>query len=146
MAPELSGPGHGSDRRSGHDAVMDRVIDLDQAAAQIARRVPVWSSWGLRPGAVTWRDGAASWPQRVETDRSRIENPDSVGIRIEHTGDLFPALGVVLYRGGWADVDALTTDGTVVAECPHPATADEFGAVLDGLVTRLFACGARETL
>jgi hypothetical protein len=56
---------------------MDFVIDLDQAAAEIAARIPAWTVAGLNPGLITWRDEAASWPQPLETDRALVTVPDS---------------------------------------------------------------------
>lgn len=54
---------------------MDRVVDLDQAAAEITARLPAWTTSGLLPGPITWRDGAAPWPQPLETDRALVADP-----------------------------------------------------------------------
>lgn len=87
----------------GHDPSMERVIDLDQAAAVIAERAGRWLAAGLTAGQLTWRDEAAPWPQGLETDRSLVRDPDSVGVRVLGPADA--ELSVVLFRGGWADVD-----------------------------------------
>ncbi|MFF3159444.1 hypothetical protein [Streptomyces sp. NPDC057910] len=82
---------------------MDRVVDLDEVAAVVAGRTVGWRSAGLEVGQVTWRDAEASWPQPLETDRARVHDPDSVGVAISGPGEA--ELSVVLFRGGWADVD-----------------------------------------
>ncbi|MFF1919268.1 hypothetical protein ACFVW8_01655 [Streptomyces sp. NPDC058221] len=81
---------------------MERIVDLDAAATEIERRRGVWAGAGLEVGAVTWRDEAATWPQPLETDRGRVRDPDSVGVRI--VGAESAELEVTLFRGGWADV------------------------------------------
>ncbi|MEU2832101.1 hypothetical protein ABZ667_26050 [Streptomyces lavendulae] len=47
---------------------MDHIIDLDRAVCE------------------TWRDDALLWPQRLETDRALVADPDSLGVRILGTG------------------------------------------------------------
>ncbi|MFF9345992.1 hypothetical protein [Streptomyces sp. NPDC014734] len=120
---------------------MDHVIDLDRAAAEIVARLPVWIASGHAPGPLTWRDGAAAWPRRPETDRGVVAAPDSVGVRVLGS-DESAELHVVLYRGGWADLDVLTGD-EVVTSCPRVTTPQEFGAVLDSAVARLPGGGRR---
>ncbi|MFE2038485.1 hypothetical protein ACFXBB_35750 [Streptomyces scopuliridis] len=116
---------------------MDRIIDLDQAAAEITARLPAWTASGLGPGPVTWRDETAPWPQRLETGRTLVADPDSIGIRILGT-DEWAELHLVLYRGGWADLHALTDD-EVITECPQVTTREEFGQLLDSAVTRFLS-------
>jgi hypothetical protein len=77
------------------DRSVQRVIDLDQAVVEIADRQRGWESAGLAVGPVSWRDEAASWPQRLEADRSRVDDADSIGVRI--TGLAETELCVVLY-------------------------------------------------
>jgi hypothetical protein len=116
---------------------MDRVIDLDQAAAAMAERAARWLAAGLTVGQVTWRDESAPWPQPLETDRTLVGDPDSVGVLI--SGPANVELSVVLFRGGWADVDYF--DGRDDAG-PLPASgihsAEEFGTQLDQWVLRVF--------
>jgi hypothetical protein len=81
---------------------MDHLVDLDSAASQIAIRRTTWADHGLSAGATTWRDGAGTWPQRLESDRSIVVDPDSVGVHIEGPGN--SEAEVVLFRGAWADV------------------------------------------
>ncbi|WP_433576246.1 hypothetical protein [Nocardia brasiliensis] len=96
---------------------MDPIVDLDQAAAEITSRLPAWIACGLRPTAITWRDETESWPQPLETDRALVSDPDSVGVRIQ-TADESNFVSVVLFRRGWADLDALAND-EVTTENPH---------------------------
>ncbi|MEU9305453.1 hypothetical protein [Streptomyces sp. NPDC048269] len=120
---------------------MDHVIDLDQAAAEITARLPAWTASELSPRPITWRDEAAPWPQRLETDRALVTDPDSIGVRILGT-DGWTEVHLVLYRGGWADLDALT-DNEVTTECPQITTPEEFGNLLDSFVSRLLGTGWR---
>ncbi|MFB7555620.1 MULTISPECIES: hypothetical protein [Streptomyces] len=113
---------------------MDHVIDLDSAAAEITERLSAWSAAGLAPRPITWRDGLAPWPQPLETDRARVSDPDSIGLRIQGS-DGWAELHLVLYRGGWADLDALT-EYEVLTEGPRISTPAEFGRLLDSAVTR----------
>ncbi|MBC9719729.1 hypothetical protein H9Y04_45500 [Streptomyces sp. TRM66268-LWL] len=116
---------------------MERIIDLDQAAAQIVARRQRWTAGGLVAGPVTWRDEAAAWPQPLEEDRSRVEDPDSVGIRIAGPADA--ELSVVLFRGGWADVEFLADlADEVVSEAPQVTSPNVFGELLDDYVFRAF--------
>ncbi|MEV7867239.1 hypothetical protein AB0P17_14320 [Streptomyces sp. NPDC088124] len=116
---------------------MERVVDLDQAAAVIDERAAGWLRAGLEVGRMTWRDEAAPWPQRFETDRAIVRDPDSVGVLI--TGPADTELSVVLFRGGWADVDflaGLDDAGTLPAFGIESAAA--FGNRLDQWVPRVF--------
>ncbi|MFF1422144.1 hypothetical protein [Streptomyces sp. NPDC058280] len=113
---------------------MDHVVDLDSAATEITARLSAWSAAGLAPCPITWRDGLAPWPQPLETDRTRVSDPDSIGLRIQGS-DGWAELHLVLYRGGWADLDALT-DNEVLTEGPRISTPAEFGRLLDSAVTR----------
>lgn len=119
---------------------MERIVNLDWAAGQIARRRQGWEAAGLTVDAVTWRDEAAAWPQRLETSRSRVQDPDSLGVRI--TGARGAEMLVVLFRGGWADVEFVTRVGVVVTEAPPVGGPVEFGALVDSLVWRVFGDSA----
>lgn len=116
---------------------MERVIDLDQAAAAIAGRAGRWLAAGLKVGQLTWRDEAAPWPQELETDRALVRDPDSIGLLISGPADA--ELSVVLFRGGWADVDfvaGLDDAGTLPASGIDSTAA--FGTRLDQWVPRVF--------
>lgn len=51
-------------------------------------------------------------------------------------------LQVVLFRGGWADVDFVTRTDVVVTEAPQVGGPVEFGALVDSLVWRVFGDSA----
>lgn len=131
------------------DQPVEQRIDLDRAAAQISTRRQRWTAAGLIVGPLTWRDMAACWPQPLEQNRSRVAEPDSAGVHV--TGPADSELLVVLFRGGWADVDFLASlgetdgdsetdeaDARVVSEAPDVASPQEFGELLDGYVVRAF--------
>lgn len=89
------------------------------------RLMPVVSEWRSRSGAdvgpLTWRDELASWPQPILTDRSSIEVPESLGLRVRrgHVDEL----EVCVWTGGWADVDYVRDD-QAVDRYPHFDDAD----------------------
>lgn len=116
---------------------MERVVDLDEAVAAVADRWPAWLAAGLIAEPLTWRDEADAWPQQLKTDRSRVNDPDSVGIHL-HGPDEAELL-VVLYRGGWADVDYCTdADDAGVIPAPKVGSAQAFASLLDACITRVF--------
>ncbi|MEU3923491.1 hypothetical protein [Streptomyces sp. NPDC029004] len=126
----------------GHDPFVERVVDLDEAAAAIAERAARWPAAGLRAGRLTWRDEAAPWPQQLETDRALVRDPDSLGVLV--SGPAGAELSVVLFRGGWADVDfvaGLEDAGTLPASGIGSAAA--FGTRLDQWVRIVFGDPAR---
>lgn len=128
------------------DQLVEQGIDLDRAAAQINTRRQRWTAAGLTVGPLTWRDMAACWPQPLERNRSRVAEPDSVGVHL--TGPADAELLVVLFRGGWADVDFLAslgeTDGDsgagagLVSEAPDVTSPQESGELIDEYVVRAF--------
>ncbi|MEU8433824.1 hypothetical protein AB0F18_13030 [Streptomyces sp. NPDC029216] len=123
---------------------MDRVVDLDEVAAVLAGQTVGWRSAGLEVDQVTWRDAEAPWPQPLETDRARVHDPDSVGVVVSGPG--VAELSVVLFRGGWADVDfiaGLDDAGTLPAS--DIASATDFEARMNQWVARVFGvCGGAE--
>ncbi|GAB3661174.1 hypothetical protein [Glycomyces tarimensis] len=116
---------------------MDQVINLDEAAEAIGDRCQAWQHARLAVSSLTWRDAASPWPQRIVTDRSTASDPDSVGVQIQGPGDA--GLHIVLYRGGWADIDYITVDDDLgTLHGPDIGTAQDFGLLLDDCVTRTF--------
>ncbi|MEU2506532.1 hypothetical protein ABZ621_17735 [Streptomyces sp. NPDC007863] len=116
---------------------MDRVVDLDEAAVVLARRMPGWTSAGLVVARATWRDAEAPWPQPLSTDRDRIRDPDSLGLVISGPADA--VLSVVLFRGGWADVDfVVDLDDAGCLPASGITSASDFGARVDRWVARVF--------
>ena len=90
-------------------------LDLDQVASTLASLQPGWTGQGLTAGPLTWRDARASWPRPLLTDRSLIAEPESVGLTMT-TAD-GRAGHLVIWRGGWADIDLLDGD-TVTSRNP----------------------------
>jgi hypothetical protein len=119
------------------DHLMGRVVDLDEVAAVLADQSVGWRS-------VTWRDAEASCPQPLETDRARVHDPDSVGVVISGPGEA--ELSVVLFRGGWADVDfvaSLADAGSLPAS--GIASPTDFEGRMNQWVARVFGvCGGAE--
>jgi hypothetical protein len=83
---------------------MDRVIDLDAAARVVVAMRPVWADGRLRFGPRLWRDEADEFAERpLHADRSLVADPFSMRVDIVGT-DGEQVAGLVLFRGGWADV------------------------------------------
>jgi hypothetical protein len=115
---------------------MDRIVDLDAAAAEIDRRRPTWEAHGLSVGPTTWRD-ADTWPQRIQPDRAKAIDPDSIGVRVE-AGDR-GEIEVCLFRGGWADLAVVAYNPLteVINDAPGFSSPDAFGAALDEAISAL---------
>jgi len=81
-------------------------------------------------GPFTWRDEQAQWPQPLETDRTVICVPESLGFRLGHDED---ELEIVVWTGGWADIDRLL-GGEVTSLCPEFLDVDEaYAAVVSNV-------------
>ena len=120
-------------------------VDLDAAAQEIEVRRERWERDGFSVGALTWRDAEASWPQKIETDRGAVADPDSVGVAIK-SGDV--EASVVFFRGGWGDVWAVDfgdPDAEVFYDHPEAATVEEFGQLLDDVYARVRGLAERES-
>ncbi|MFH9355586.1 hypothetical protein [Kitasatospora sp. NPDC017646] len=116
---------------------MEQVIDLDRAAVEVTERRRTWERQGLTVGHMTWRDEVAPWPKHLETDRSSVTEPDSIGILI--TGPSDAELSVILFRGGWADIDFMAdVDDAGMIPASDISSAQAFGDLLDRCVTRTF--------
>jgi hypothetical protein len=111
-------------------------LDLDQVAGTLAGLRAGWISQGLTAGPITWRDARASWPKPLITDRSAVIEPESVGITLTasvgHEGRL------VIWRGGWADVELLA-GGTVTSRNPALCDVADCDAVARSLASQLTA-------
>jgi hypothetical protein len=115
---------------------VDSVIDLDMAAAEIEAKRAEWMRAGLVVRPVTWRDQAEGWPPPIKTDRALVVEPDSVGVLVENGGR--STMQVVLFKGGWADVDLIDwAADAVVTDNPTVADVAAFGRLLDGFAQRL---------
>jgi hypothetical protein len=116
---------------------MERVVDLDEAAAAVADRRLAWQAAGLVTEPVTWRDEADPWPQQLKTVRSQVNDADSIGIHLHGPNEA--ELLVVLYRGGWADIDYIAdADDAGVIPAPTVGSAQTFASLLDACITRVF--------
>jgi hypothetical protein len=97
-------------------------LDLDQVARELTGVLPGWAERGVTAGQLTWRDAQAAWPQPIVSDRITVDEPESVGVTLTASNGNQALL--VIWRGGWADVDLLL--GTqVVSRAPdlHDAAA-----------------------
>lgn len=115
-------------------------IDLDQVASEVIGLRPSWISQGLAVGPVTWRDARASWPQPIVTDRNLVSEPESVGITVTAADGRKGHL--VIWRGGWADVDVLA-DGRVTSRNPAIHHLADCVAEAKSMVDQLTAAAAR---
>jgi hypothetical protein len=112
-------------------------LDLDRAARIIAERLPGWLAWGLTVQAPTWMDNDVAWPRPLLTDRADARRPMSLGVQVSRD-DPYGAALVVLYAGGWVDVDYLAVgNDDVASEYVEFADIEEFGALLDRVVAQL---------
>ena len=120
-------------------------IDLDLAAEQITACGAAWEARGLHVGELTWRDQFRTWPDQVVAGRAQASEPDSVGVKVTR-GD--EEGQVVLYDGGWADVEYWAGDVANDAVCEvagdydEPLTQGGFASVLDGFGARFRGTGA----
>lgn len=94
---------------------MEHLVDLDELAARLGSTVEQWRKRAT-VGPLTWRDENASWPQPIVTDRTAVEVPESLGIRLSLDPD--DEMEVVVWTGGWADV-LMVMDGEAVDLCPE---------------------------
>ena len=113
---------------------MDRLVDLDAVAAELRSRRAGWEGCGLQVGAFTWRDAQAPWPQPIVTDRALVADPESLGMTMEAAPDR--CAGLVLWCGGWADLDCLI-DGQILSEVPQYRDTAQCVAVAERLAHRL---------
>ena len=112
---------------------MDNRVDLDAAAREITRRSDRWRESGLTLGDVTWRDQGDESPPKFKTNRADVRDADSVGIRCTK-GDQEGSL--VLFKGGWADLEFWSGDIAAEPLCEAPGwddwlTVESYGALLD---------------
>jgi hypothetical protein len=109
-------------------------LDLDQVASALDGLQPGWADQGLTAGPLTWPDARTSWPRPLLTDRSAVLEPESVGISLTAADDSQGRL--VIWRGGWADVDVLA-DGTVTSRNPAIHDVAECIDLASSLVSQL---------
>ncbi|MBB5909181.1 hypothetical protein [Actinoalloteichus hymeniacidonis] len=109
-------------------------LDLDQAALLVDQRRRRWSAAGITVARITWMDAHDGWPRPLYENRRLVRRPMSLGLELDGTGG---SAWIVLYAGGWADVDLMVGDADPVAEYVEPATVAEFGPLLDRVSDRL---------
>ena len=105
---------------------MEHLVDLDELASRLGSIVQEWREQ-VTVGPMTWRDGAALWPQPIVTDRTAVEVPESLGMRLSRDPD--DEMEIVVWSGGWADVATLK-DGEEVNRCPEFRSAETAYAVI----------------
>lgn len=117
--------------------LVERVVDLDLAAHEIETRRADWERAGFTVSPVTWRDEDAPWPVELQTDRTAVSDPDSVGVSLDY--DEGPAAEFVLFRGGWADVDIVDfqIDEAVALPADNITSPQAFGDLLDRTIARV---------
>ncbi|MGN8049120.1 hypothetical protein ACTJKO_05480 [Curtobacterium sp. 22159] len=97
---------------------MEHLVDLDGLASRLLPDLQRWQQ-SVQVGPVTWRDENAEWPQPIVDDRSAVEVPESLGLRLWHGSDEFE---IVIWTGGWVDAGSFV-EGEL--EQPALAFADE---------------------
>ncbi|MCE7079126.1 hypothetical protein [Streptomyces sp. ST2-7A] len=118
---------------------MEYIVDLDAALDVVTRRAAAWRAAGLTVGSITWRDGDGAWPPPLVTDRTRVRDPDALGVRVSGPGGA--EFRVVLFRGGWVDAEAWNGDpAREVAVLPggDVTSPERYGAVLDAAARLTF--------
>jgi hypothetical protein len=106
---------------------VDRVIDIDEAALVLREEAAKWATAGMSVGRLTWRDANAGWPQPILEDRRAVEDAESVGVWAK-SADENVEIQVVIWRGGWADADAVDLK---TGEVLQPREANELTGIED---------------
>lgn len=115
---------------------MNRFIDLDDAARAIAEIRASWTDGHMRFGPTTWRDELDEFAEGpFEERRSLVADPFSLGVQLfGPDGDQVG--GVVLFRGGWADVWVLA-DGRIEDASVDVATVGAVRVLLENVLGTL---------
>lgn len=120
------------------EGVLELIAGSEAVAAELHARRAGWESRGLQVSAFTWRYAQAPWPQPIVTDRALAADPESLGMTMDGAPGRYAEL--VLWCGGWADLDCLI-DGLVLSEAPQYRDAAECVAVAERLADRLLSGG-----
>lgn len=118
---------------------MERVVDLDAVLVELLTRGESWRRSGLSAGTWTWRDASAQWPQPIVSDRAVVHDPESLGMTLRFGDD---DAAIVLWRGGWADVEA-SIGGKVLLDAPDFNDVASSVAIVDDLVAALLRGGPK---
>jgi hypothetical protein len=89
-------------------------LDLDEATSATAARRSGWLARGLRVHPLTWMDNDAPWPRPLLTERSAVNRPMSLGLRLE--GEAGAEAEFMVYAGGWVDVGLVAPGGDQVVQ------------------------------
>jgi hypothetical protein len=113
---------------------VEHIVDLDELARRLQ---PVLTEWTktARVGPLTWRDEKAEWPKPITSDRSSVDLPESLGLRIESGVD---EIKVCVWAGGWADIDWVD-GGEANSLCPEFRDVGGAYAAVVGTVDDLLA-------
>lgn len=117
---------------------MQNAIDLDAAVAELGNRIARWRAAGFEVGDPTWRDEGEGCASPYKTVRAEVLRPDSIGVAVRR----HPKEGeVVLFVGGWCDVDywSGSSPDEPIAEAPgydDPLTVKRYAEVLDAFIRR----------
>ena len=112
-------------------------LDLDRIAAAMAETSAEFQPRGVTMATPTWLDMDATWPYTLVTDRSEISRPRSIGITFQGPGDSEGV--IVVYAGGWADVDVVHIDDRVTTEYVEIDYPTDFRTTLTRVFTELIA-------
>lgn len=80
-------------------------VDLDVLADRLQSVVEEWRR-EVDVGPLTWRDYEVGWPRPITPDRASVRTPESLGL-IVRKRNVDDVLEIVVYAGGWADVESL---------------------------------------
>jgi hypothetical protein len=113
-------------------------LDLDQVARELIGLRLGWTERGITAGQLTWRDARAAWPKPIVTDRTTVAEPESVGIILTVANGNEAHL--ILWRGGWADVDILDFESQVIiSSVPHLRDVAGCVALAESIAAQLIA-------
>jgi hypothetical protein len=111
-------------------------IDLDVVAGVIAARRIELEASGLTVAQPTWMDLDAPWPAPLVADPTEIGRARSIGVQF--CGDADAEGLIVVYAGGWADVDYVPPGSDVLkSEYVELNDASDFEPLLMRVCTRL---------
>jgi hypothetical protein len=107
------------------------LVDLDVLADRLRSVVEEWRR-GVDVGPLTWRDYEGGWPRPITPDRASVRSPESLGLVVRKRA-VDDVLEIVVYTGGWADVESLV--GLEIYTACHEFQDEDgaYSAVLSGV-------------
>jgi hypothetical protein len=116
-------------------------ICLDAVAGVVAARRIELEARGLAVAQPTWMDLDAPWPAPLVTDRTEIGCARSIGVQL--CGPAGAEGLIVVYAGGWADIDYVLPGGDVLkSEYVELDDAGEFEPLFMRVCTSLLQAGS----